>query len=165
MQERHQSIDGHQTTLMLLFCSFLKLFAWFNSIDPHIHAYRRHLYTLFHGNPSGMGGCSPGYCFDGILMPSMRATEHETSAFRIFGSFLPLFQWFKMVDTWFQGHRIHLHTLFHENPSGIDGCSPGWMDVVVWWDHMTHPVDQTKCKTLLMTSGCLLQYLKQLMNE
>ena len=34
------------------------------------------------------------------------------------------------MDTCFQDYRRHLHTLFHQNPSGIDGCNSGWVDVV-----------------------------------
>jgi len=51
--------------------------------------------------------------------------QHKTHAFRTFRSFLLLFHWFKVVDTCYQGHRRHLHTLFHGNPSGMGGCS--WM--------------------------------------
>ena len=54
-----------------------------------------------------------------FLMPSK---WHKTYAFRIFGSFLNLFGWFKMVDPLIQGHRRHLYTLFHQNPSGMGGC-------------------------------------------
>ena len=45
-------------------------------------------------------------------------------------AFLLHFWWFKVVDTCFQGYRRYLHTLFYQNPSRIDGCSSGWMDVV-----------------------------------
>ena len=38
-------------------------------------------------------------------------------------AFLPVFYWFKMIDTSIQGHRRYLHTLFDENPWEMDGCS------------------------------------------
>jgi len=101
----------------------------------------------------------------GKKLPNWVISPSFANIFRILCPFFLPFLWFEMVDTWNQDYRRHLHTLFDRNAWGIDECSPGWMDVVVWWDHMTNPVDQTKCKILLMTSGCILEYFKQLINE